>query len=189
METDIENYSLANDSTDKKTSRNILSQKNSYERLDHIDLKILRILQKEARLTVKEVAARVHLSTTPVFERWKRLESDGFIKRYVAILDAEKVHRGFIVFCNVKMRLLSFDVVKDFMDAIKDIPEVAECYRMSGQYDFLLKVHSPDMTYYKNFVMEILGRQGSIGTIESWFVMDEIKHTYEVLPPENGSRF
>lgn len=161
------------------------SEKYSSQRLDHIDLKILRILQNDARLTVKEVAARVNLSTTPVFERWKKLEADGYIKRYVAVLDAEKVHRGFVVFCSVKLRILSYEVVADFVRTIKDIPEVAECYHMSGQYDYLLKIHSPDMNYYKNFIVNVLGRVDSIGTIESSFVMDEIKHTYEILPPEN----
>ena len=75
--------------------------------LDQTDLKILRILQQNARLTNKELAAQVNLSTTPVFERLKRLERNGYIKKYVAVLDAEKLNRGFIVFCNVKMRRLS----------------------------------------------------------------------------------
>ena len=77
------------------------------ESLDHIDLQILRTLQDNARLTTKELAARVHLSTTPVFERLKRLEAQGYIKKYIAVLDAEKLNRGFLVFCRVKLRRLN----------------------------------------------------------------------------------
>ena len=89
--------------------------------LDQTDLKILRILQQNARLTNKELAAQVNLSTTPVFERLKRLERNGYIKKYVAVLDAEKLNRGFIVFCNVKMRRLSKEIARDFMERMLNL--------------------------------------------------------------------
>ena len=106
--------------------------------LDQTDLKILRILQQNARLTNKELAAQVNLSTTPVFERLKRLERNGYIKKYVAVLDAEKLNRGFIVFCNVKMRRLSKEIARDFMERMLNIPEVTECYNISGQFYYML---------------------------------------------------
>ena len=145
--------------------------------MDAVDLQILRALQENARLTTKELAARVNLSTTPVFERMKRLERSGFIKQYVAVLDAEKLGRGFTVFCSVKLKQMNRDVARDFISVIRDIPQVAECYNISGEYDYLLKIHAPDMKYYNEFIINVLGNISSIGSILSSFVMDEIKNT------------
>lgn len=150
------------------------------ETLDKIDLQILRILQENSRLTTKELAARVHLSTTPVFERLKRLENEGIIKKYVAVLDAGKLNRGFMVFCCVKLRRLSRSIAFDFVRMVKDIPEVTECYNISGEYDYLLKVHAPDMKYYQEFILNVLGKTDSLGSITSMFVMDEVKHDYGI---------
>ena len=146
--------------------------------LDSTDLDILRLLQENARLTTKELAARVNLSTTPVFERLKRLERNGFIRKYVAVLDAEKLHLGFVVFCSVKLKQMNRDIARTFISIIKDIPQVAECYNVSGEYDYLLKIHAPDMKYYNEFIINVLGTIDSIGSILSTFVMDEIKNTH-----------
>ena len=146
--------------------------------LDAIDLKILRLLQEDARLTTKELAGRVNLSTTPVFERLKRLEREGFIKKYVAVLDAEKLDLGFEVFCSVKLKQMNRQVARDFVSVIRDIPQVAECYNVSGEYDYLLKIQAPDMKYYNEFIINVLGSIDSIGSILSSFVMDEIKNTH-----------
>ena len=148
--------------------------------LDAIDLQILRALQENARLTTKELAARVNLSTTPVFERLKRLEKDGWIKKYVAVLDAEKLGRGFTVFCSVKLKQMSRQVARDFVSIIRDIPQVAECYNISGEYDYLLKIQSPDMKYYNEFIINVLGNIDAIGSVLSSFVMNEIKNTHAV---------
>ncbi|MBO5562806.1 MAG: Lrp/AsnC family transcriptional regulator [Bacteroidales bacterium] len=149
--------------------------------LDSTDLNILRCLQENARLTTKELAARVNLSSTPVFERLKRLERAGFIQKYVAVLDAEKLHLGFTVFCSVKLKQMSREVARDFISVIKDIPQVAECYNISGEYDYLLKIHAPDMKYYNEFIINVLGTIGAIGSIQSSFVMDEIKNTHALF--------
>ena len=125
--------------------------------LDATDIKLLRLLQEDARLTTKQLAAKVNLSTTPVFERLKRLERDGFIQKYVAILDAEKLNLGFEVFCSVKLKQMSRDVAHAFVDVIKDIPQVTECYNISGEFDYLLKIHAPDMKYYNEFIINVLG--------------------------------
>jgi Lrp/AsnC family leucine-responsive transcriptional regulator len=145
--------------------------------LDSVDLQILRLMQDNARLTTKELAAKVHLSTTPVFERLKRLEKEGFIKKYIAVLDAEKLGRGFTVFCSVKLKQMSRDVAKHFTTVVRDIPQVAECYNVSGEYDYLLKIQAPNMKYYNEFIINVLGTIDSIGSILSAFVMDEIKNT------------
>ncbi len=150
------------------------------EKLDKVDLQILHILQENARLTTKELASRVSLSSTPVFERLKRLESSGYIKKYIAVLDADKLHQGFIVFCNVKMARINGDIAADFMRVVKDIPQVTECYNISGSYDYLLKIHAPDMKYYKDFILNVLGQVEYLASIESIFVMDEVKHEYGI---------
>lgn len=150
------------------------------ESLDKTDLQILRILQENARLTTKELAVRVNLSSTPVFERLKRLESHGYIKKYIAVLDAEKLDQGFVVFCKVKLRRLNKLIANDFIQVVQDIPEVTECYNISGEYDYLLKIHAPNMKYYQQFLLEVLGTIDSLGSLESTFVMDEVKHVYGI---------
>lgn len=152
----------------------------SMDRLDKTDLQILRILQENARLTTKELAARVHLSPTPVFERLKRLDNEGYIRKYVAVLDAEKLHCGFVVFCSVKLRRLNRDIAAEFTRIVRGIPEVTECYNISGDYDYLLKIHAPDMKYYQEFTLNVLGTIDSLGSLMSTFVMDEVKHDYGI---------
>ncbi|WP_108823268.1 Lrp/AsnC family transcriptional regulator [Dysgonomonas sp. Marseille-P4361] len=148
--------------------------------LDKIDLKILRIMQNNSKLTTKELAQQVNLSTTPVFERLKRLESEGYIKKYVAILDADKLNCGFIVFCSVKLKRVNREIASDFIRVIQDIPEVSECYNISGEYDYLLKIHAPDMKYYQAFILNVLGTIDSLGSLTSTFVMAEVKHNYGI---------
>lgn len=150
------------------------------ETLDKIDLQILRVLQENARLTTKELAARVSLSSTPVFERLKRLEANGYIKKYMAIVEAEKLHQGFIVFCKVKMTRLNRDIAQDFSRIVQGIPEVTECYNISGSYDYLLKIHAKDMKHYQAFILNVLGTIEHLSSLESVFVMDELKHTYGI---------
>ena len=150
------------------------------ETLDKVDLQILRTLQQNARLTTKELSSRVSFSSTPVFERLKRLESNGYIKKYIAVLDAEKLNQGFIVFCNVKMSRLNREIAQNFTQIIRDIPEVTECYNISGSFDYLLKIHAPNMKYYQKFVLNVLGTIENLGSLESTFVMDEIKHEYGI---------
>ena len=148
------------------------------EKLDKVDLQILRTLQENARLTTKELAAQVSLSSTPVFERLKRLEREGYIKKYIAVLDADKLNQGFVVFCNVNLRRMNKDIAMEFTRIIQNIPEVTECYNISGSYDYLLKIHAPNMKYYQEFIINVLGTIDSLGSLESMFVMDEVKHDY-----------
>jgi len=150
------------------------------EQLDQKDIQILRTLQQNAKLTTKELADAVHLSPTPVFERQKRLERQGYIKKYVAILDAEKLECGLIVFCQVKLRQINHQIADDFTRRIKEIPEVTECYNTSGTYDYLLKVRTANMKQYQEFVLNKLGNIESLASIESTFVMSELKQDYGI---------
>ena len=148
--------------------------------LDTTDLQILKTLQKNAKLTTKELAEAVHLTPTPVFERQKRLERQGNIKKYVAVLDADKLGQGLQVFCKVKLKQINREIAEAFTRRIMRIPEVTECYNTSGSYDYLLKVRARDMKQYQDFVLTKLGDIESVGSIESTFVMSEIKQNYGI---------
>jgi Lrp/AsnC family leucine-responsive transcriptional regulator len=150
------------------------------EVLDETDLQILRTLQKNAKLTTKELADAVHLTPTPVFERQKRLERQGYIKKYVAILDPDKLGLGLLVFCKVKLTQINHEIADAFVRRIMRIPEVTECYNTSGQYDYLLKVRAANMKQYQEFVLNKLGEIENLSSIESTFVMSEIKQNYGI---------
>lgn len=148
--------------------------------LDDNDLAILRILQDNADLTTKELAAKVHLSPTPVFERIKRLRANGYIKKIAAVLDAEKLNCSFVAFCYIKLKQHTFENAARFMSAVQTMDEVGECYNISGDYDFLLKIYVSSMKEYQKFVLRILGELDCIGSLNSSFVMGEVKNSYAV---------
>ena len=144
-------------------------------KLDDTDLLLLKTLQKNAKLTTKELADKVNLTPTPVFERQKRLERLGYIKHYVAVLDPEKLAQGLLVFCKVKLKQINHEIADTFVRSIQRIPEVTECYNTSGAYDYLLKVRVRDMKQYQEFILTKLGDIESVGAIESTFVLSEVK--------------
>ena len=115
-----------------------------------------------------------------MFERQKRLEKKGYIKKYVAVLDAEKLGQGLQVFCKVKLKQINHEIANAFTHRIMRIPEVTECYNTSGAYDYLLKVRARDMKQYQEFVLNKLGEIESLASIESTFVMSEIKQSYGI---------
>src|SRR3979411_526773 len=110
--------------------------------LDDKDLSILRLLQQNARKTVKESSDSIHLSTTPVHERIKRMEANGVIKQYATLVDHTKVKRGLMVICYVSLKQHSKDAGDKFIKTIQELNEVIECYNISGEFDFMLKVVS-----------------------------------------------
>ncbi|MDO6761570.1 Lrp/AsnC family transcriptional regulator [Tamlana sp. 2_MG-2023] len=148
--------------------------------LDEIDLRILRLLQAKSDLTTKDLSAKVNLSTTPVFERVKKLEKGGYIKNYIAVLDAEKLNKGLMVFCNITLKEHTRAIGNQFVTDILKLKEVVECYNISGDYDFFLKILVSDMKEYQNFVLDHLGSIKNIGSAHSTFVMGEIKNSHAV---------
>ena len=146
--------------------------------LDEIDLQILRIVQDNSRLTTKELAQKIHLSVTPTYERQRRLERMGYIKGYVAVLDANKMERGFMVFCNVSMKQINKQIANGFCETVSTWNEVTECYNISGDGDYLLKVCVSSMQKYQQFILEKLGEFPYISQVRSFFVMDTLKLTY-----------
>ena len=144
---------------------------NNNENLDDIDRKILRILQRNSDLTVKELAAKLHLSTSPTFERQKRLERDGYIERYMAVVNPHKVGNGIMVLCNIRLKQHSQELIQEFMDVVQNLEEITECYNTSGDYDFLIKVYAHDMKSYQQFMLNTLGTIDCIGSLHSIFII------------------
>lgn len=144
-------------------------------KLDETDLNILKELIKDSRLSVRELASRVHRSATPVFERLRRLENEGVIKQYSIVVDDDAIGRGFTVFCNVSLRHISSEIHREFADSVGGMQEVVECYNVSGAFDYMLKVQVPDMKAYRTFVTEKLGKLQVLDSVQSVFVMEEIK--------------
>jgi DNA-binding Lrp family transcriptional regulator len=149
--------------------------------LDTKDLDILRMLQQNGRVTVKEIADAVHLSTTPVHERVKRLEQSGIISYYTAILDAAKLGKKLMVICHVSLREHNKIAGSKFIKSIMAMNEVLECYSISGEFDFLLKVLTEDMETYYDFHVNKLSQVENVGHVQSTFVMGVVKQTNQLL--------
>ena len=149
--------------------------------LDSKDLAILRLLQENARITVKEISDKVHLSTTPVHERIKRMEETGVIKQYATLVDHTKVKKGLMVICYVSLKQHSKDAGDKFIKTIQELKEVIECYNISGEFDFMLKVVSEDMNAYYDFHVNKLSQIENMGHVQSVFVMGIIKQTHKVV--------
>lgn len=151
--------------------------------IDATDLLILKELQDDGHLTIKELSQKVHLSVSPVYERVRRLEKAGYIKGYVAVLDADKLNCGFVAFCYLKMKQHSHENAMQIMERVQQIPEIAEVYNVSGDYDFLLKVYVSNMKQYQEFVLRILGDIPAIGSLSSSFVLGEVKNSHRLPLP------
>ncbi len=145
------------------------------EMLDPVDLKILKILKKDALMTNRQIAYELHLTTTPVHERIKKLRREGYIKSYTIELDHKKLDKNLMVFCNVSLKEHSQEFLAKFESDIQSIPEIIECYCISGGSDFLLKVVVSDMDEYKHFILNKLAALPNIGGAQSNFVITEAK--------------
>ena len=144
-----------------------------------MDVKILRILQRDCTLAVAEIGKEVGLSTTPCWRRIQKLEEAGVIQRRVAILDPGLVNAGVTVFVQIKTDQHSLSWLEKFHDAVADFPEVVELYRMSGDIDYLLRVVVPDIAAYDDFYKRLIARI-EIAKVSSAFAMEQIKCTTEL---------
>ena len=149
--------------------------------LDEKDRAILRLLQHNARITVKEISDKVHLSTTPVHERIKRMEDAGVIKQYATLLDHAKVKKGLMVICYVSLKEHNKIAGVKFIATVQELSEVIECYNISGEFDFMLKVVSEDMNAYYDFHVNKLSLIENMGHVQSVFVMGIIKQTHQLV--------
>ena len=143
--------------------------------LDEKDMAILRLLQQNAKITVREIAALVHLSTTPVHERIKRMEDTGVILQYATLLNHTKVKKGLMAICYISLKEHNKRSGAKFIKTIQELPEVIEFYIISGEFDFMLKVVAENMDAYYDFHVNKLGQVENIGQVQSTFVMGVIK--------------
>ena len=123
--------------------------------LDDIDLRLLALLQQNAKLTIKELAEQLSMTTTPIFERIKRMERDGVIERYVALVNAEKVGRPLVVFCNVSMPDYTPENIAEFEETIRQMSDVLDAYHLAGTIDYQLKVLTHDIKQYAQFLQQL----------------------------------
>jgi len=150
-------------------------------KLDQKDRAILRLLQQNARITVKEISDKVHLSTTPVYERIKWMEEEGVIKQYATLVDHSKVKKGLMVICYVSLKQHNKTAGAKFIKAINEMNEVIECYNISGEFDFMLKVVAESMDDYYDFHVNQLSEIENIGNVQSVFVMGVVKQTHVMV--------
>jgi Lrp/AsnC family transcriptional regulator, leucine-responsive regulatory protein len=156
-------------------------QKEEITTLDKIDLAILKLLQQNARMTIKDISEKVHLSTTPVHERIRRMEESGVIKQYVTIVNGAKVKKGLMVICYVSLKQHSKTAGDKFIKSILQMDEVIECLTISGEFDFMLKVVTENMDTYYDFHVNKLSAIENMGNVQSVFVMGVIKQTHQLV--------
>lgn len=148
---------------------------------DNKDLAILKLLQQNSRFTVREIAEKVHLSITPVHERIKRMEESGVIRQYTTLINPVSVNKTLTVICHVSLKEHGKKAGEQFIKAILAQPSVLECYSISGEFDFLLKVVCEDMNAYYDFHVNILSEIKNVGKVQSTFVMGVIKNSIQLV--------
>ena len=144
---------------------------------DQTDKRILKVLQLNGRLNAKEIAEKIGLTVTPTYERMRKIEKSGVIKGVVALLDRTQLDKHLIAFCNVSLQVHSLKVIQQFEKSAKAMGEVMECYHITGQYDYLLKVAVKDMNEYQHFLTRKLAALDNVAQVHSNFVMTDVKYT------------
>ncbi len=148
--------------------------------IDSTDKLILALLQNDGKITFKEIASQLNLTTTPVYERIKRLEREGYIKSYKAILDRKKIGLNLLAFCNISLKEHQAAYLVQFEKDIKDFNEVIACYHIAGMYDYLIKISVEDMDVYQHFIANKLANIKNIARVQSSFVMTEVKSAIDL---------
>ncbi|WP_339623999.1 Lrp/AsnC family transcriptional regulator [uncultured Winogradskyella sp.] len=144
---------------------------------DAIDRKLIQLLQEDSKQTNKALSNKLNLSVTAIYERIKKLEHNGIISKYVALVDKRKVQKDFVAFCHIKLVQHTQDYVVKFEREVNKLDEVLECYHLSGDYDYLLKVLVKDMEAFRDFMVKKLTKIDHIGSTHSMFMINEVKHT------------
>lgn len=148
--------------------------------MNDTDRRLLRALQRDGRITNVDLAKRVHLSPAACFERVRRLQRDGYIKRYAAVLDPEKMERAFLIFVEIKLDKMGGDVFDAFAKAVQRHEEILECHMVAGGFDYLIKVRTKDMAAYRAFLGHTLMRLPGVRETHTYAVMEEVKNTTDL---------
>ena len=146
-------------------------------KIDKTDKKILSFLQKDSKITTKELSIYLNLSSTAVYERIKKLEKNGVIESYIAVINKEKVEKAFVVFCQIKLIQHKHEFVMKFEREVIKFDEVLECYNVSGDYDYILKVTVKNMNAYHEFLNNKLTTLDHISSAHSTFILNVVKNT------------
>ncbi len=144
---------------------------------DAIDTKLLKLLQIDAKQTTKELSGKLNLSVTAVYERIKKLEREGVIEKQVVLLNRNKIKKGFVVFCHLKLMQHTKEFIADFEKDVVKLNEVLECFHVSGDYDYILKICVENMEEYREFMVTKLTTLQHIGSTHSTFMIGEVKNT------------
>ncbi|WP_339342670.1 Lrp/AsnC family transcriptional regulator [uncultured Polaribacter sp.] len=145
--------------------------------LDTIDKKLINLLQQDSKQTTKQLSLQLNLSVTAVYERVKKLENQKVIEKYVAIVNKDKIEKSFLVFCHIKLMQHSKEYLNTFEYEVLKLEEVSECFHVSGDYDYILKIYVKDMDAYRNFVVTKLTAIKHIGSTHSTFAIEQVKNT------------
>ena len=145
--------------------------------MDALDKKLLMLLQSDTKKTTKELSLQLNLSVTAVYERIKKLERERIISKYVALLDRNKIDKSFVVFCHIKLTQHSREYLTKFEQEVIKLNEVLECFHVSGEYDYILKICIKDMQAYREFIVTKLTTIEHIGSTQSTFMIGEVKNT------------
>ena len=148
--------------------------------LDSTDKKLINLLQNNSKQTTKQLSLQLNLSVTAVYERIKKLEKEGIIEKYVAIINKNKIEKSFLVFCHIKLIQHSKEYVTTFEREVLKLEEVSECFHVSGDYDYILKIYVKDMESYRDFMVKKLTAIKYIGSTHSTFAIEEVKNTTEI---------
>ena len=145
--------------------------------MDTIDKKLLFLLQKDCKKTTKELSVKLNLSVTAVYERIKKMEREGIIQNYVALINRSKVNKAFVVFCHIKLIQHTREFLTKFESQVVKLSEILECHHVSGEYDYILKIAVRDMEEYREFLVTKLTTLEHIGSTHSTFMISEVKNT------------
>jgi len=145
--------------------------------LDTIDKKLINLLQQDSKQTTKQLSLQLNLSVTAIYERVKKLENQKVIEKYVAIVNKNKIEKSFLVFCHIKLMQHSKEYLNTFEYEVLKLEEVSECFHVSGDYDYILKIYVKDMDAYRNFVVTKLTAIKYIGSTHSTFAIEQVKNT------------
>ncbi|TXD47660.1 Lrp/AsnC family transcriptional regulator [Polaribacter sp. IC073] len=145
--------------------------------LDNTDKKLINLLQQDSKQTTKQLSLQLNLSVTAVYERIKKLENQKVIEKYVAIINKNKIEKSFLVFCHIKLIQHSKEYVTTFEREVLKLEEVSECFHVSGDYDYILKIYVKDMEAYRNFMVTKLTAIKYIGSTHSTFAIEQVKNT------------
>ncbi len=149
-------------------------------KLDGIDKKLLNLLQSDSKQTTKQLSLQLGLSVTAVYERVKKLEKEAVIKQYVALVNKDKIEKSFLVFCHIRLEKHNKDYIRLFEKEIKKLEEVTECFHVSGDYDYILKIYVKDMDAYREFMVNKITTLKHVGSTHSIFTIGEVKNSIAI---------